>query len=203
MDLISEKNKVKECRRCHVVKPITEFYKKVVNSDKHDCYCKECCREQAQYYRTNFPERTKEIAARTRAKNRDRIRQANKEFYRKTKDDPVYVQRRRESAARHKDENQARQRERRHLFNQKYKTPCAKCGETRLYLIQFHHIDPATKTICIGANTHISENVLAEEVKKCVCLCSNCHDEFHYFYGHKPKNPVEALKKYLEGDIKP
>ena len=42
---------------------------------------------------------------------------------------------------------------------------------------------------------------LCNEIKKCVCLCSNCHDEFHYFYGDHPNDPVEALTKYLEGDL--
>lgn len=79
---------------------------------------------------------------------------------------------------------------------ERLKHPCEKCGENRMYLIQFHHIDPSTKLFDVthggGKNRNISE-----EVKKCVCLCSNCHDEFHYFYGKVPKYPKESLEEYL------
>jgi hypothetical protein len=78
------------------------------------------------------------------------------------------------------------------------KTPCVKCGETRLYVIDFHHIDPATKSFNINrkiAKTHFE--VIKAEVSKCVCLCRNCHMEFHYFYGMQPDDPQKALKQYL------
>lgn len=78
-----------------------------------------------------------------------------------------------------------------------FKQPCQKCGDSRLYLIQFHHIDPKTKLFEVSkSGSHTIEDI-EQEVKKCVCLCSNCHDEFHYFYGDKPENPVEALEEYL------
>lgn len=77
-----------------------------------------------------------------------------------------------------------------------FKQPCAKCGETRLHLIQFHHIDPKTKEFCIGAS-HKRTEELEKEVKKCVCLCANCHAEYHFFYGRNPKNPIETLQAYL------
>ena len=71
--------------------------------------------------------------------------------------------------------------------------------ETNMMLKECHHIDPNTKEFCIGANsTSKSEEVLVNEIKKCVCLCSNCHDEFHYLYGSKPKEPVKALQEYLK-----
>lgn len=78
------------------------------------------------------------------------------------------------------------------------KTPCVKCGENRHYLIQFHHIDPKEKKFELTIRH--SHNSVTDEVKKCVCLCSNCHDEFHYFYGKKPDNPVENLTDYLGDD---
>ena len=78
------------------------------------------------------------------------------------------------------------------------KTPCAKCGESRPYVIDFHHINPNEKRFNISTRaTHYSVNTVREEVKKCVCLCRNCHIEFHHFYGNKPKSPVESLSKYL------
>ena len=82
------------------------------------------------------------------------------------------------------------------VFIDSFKTPCVKCGESRMYVIQFHHINPTDKSFSIAHETYGRETTEAE-IKKCVCLCSNCHDEFHYFYGVKPEHPVEALTKYL------
>lgn len=82
------------------------------------------------------------------------------------------------------------------------KTSCRKCGDTRLYVIDFHHIDPSTKAFNINRKKSKTDfSVIENEVKKCVCLCRNCHMEFHYFYGMKPENPKEALKHYLEKEI--
>jgi hypothetical protein len=82
------------------------------------------------------------------------------------------------------------------VFIDSFKTPCVKCGESRLYVIQFHHINPTDKSFSIAHETYGRETTEAE-IKKCVCLCSNCHDEFHYFYGVKPEKPVESLTEYL------
>lgn len=83
------------------------------------------------------------------------------------------------------------------------KTPCKKCGDTRLYVIDFHHIDPKEKSFNINRKTSKKDfSIIEEEVKKCVCLCRNCHMEFHYLYGQNPENPTEALKEYLEKEIK-
>lgn len=166
-----------------------------------DCYCKQCNAEKALQYRREHPDRVKETASKARERNREKIKLRNKEFYERTKNDPEHIKARKACIERNKDKWHKAERERREAFNRKWKHPCEKCGETRLYLIQFHHIDPATKEFCIGANaTSRTVDALEREIKKCVCLCSNCHDEFHYFYGQKPKDPVGALKQYLEED---
>ena len=78
------------------------------------------------------------------------------------------------------------------------KTPCVKCGEDRLYVIDFHHVDPAKKEFNIHRKKAAKNfSSIEEEAKKCICLCRNCHMEFHYFYGLKPKNPEAALADYL------
>ena len=82
-------------------------------------------------------------------------------------------------------------------FVESLKTPCVKCGEDRPWVIQFHHIDPSTKKFEVANVSTRSKSALLEEINKCVCLCSNCHDEFHYFYGLKVDDPVESLEEYL------
>lgn len=79
------------------------------------------------------------------------------------------------------------------------KTPCVKCGETRPYLIQFHHIDPSEKKFVLGSTGVFKNKQLIEsESKKCICLCSNCHIEYHWLYGKQPLEPIKTLTEYIE-----
>lgn len=82
------------------------------------------------------------------------------------------------------------------------KTQCAKCHCATPYVLTFHHIDPKTKLFEIsGSRRRI--DTLKNEMSKCICLCHNCHQTFHYFYGHKPDNPVESLNEFLRDDWTP
>jgi hypothetical protein len=116
---------------------------------------------------------------RYREENRDKINQWRRSNYQIIKDDKRerYI----ESAT----------------AMQELKTPCVKCGESRYYVIDFHHIDPTTKKFNVGTAKTYSIQTLTDEVKKCICLCRNCHQEFHYLYGNKPNNPVDSLAEYL------
>lgn len=60
------------------------------------------------------------------------------------------------------------------------KTPCLKCGESRIRCISFHHLDPKEKDFTIAQFRKTNKDVIVSEIKKCVCLCLNCHHEFHY-----------------------
>lgn len=60
---------------------------------------------------------------------------------------------------------------------------CAKCGDSRFYVLDFHHIDPSTKIDTVARlSVHSSGEKMWEEIDKCVLLCANCHREFHYLY---------------------
>lgn len=54
---------------------------------------------------------------------------------------------------------------------------CAFCGEADVSLLQFHHIDPETKS----HNVHwgMKASRIEAEMEKCVVLCSPCHREYH------------------------
>lgn len=52
---------------------------------------------------------------------------------------------------------------------------CAHCGEVDPIVLEFDHIDPATKTMVISMSYNKPMEILVEEIKKCQLLCANCH----------------------------
>lgn len=57
---------------------------------------------------------------------------------------------------------------------------CEKCGYDGCYgALQFHHLDPTTKSMVWNKLKKCTFNVICEELDKCVCLCANCHAEEH------------------------
>lgn len=57
---------------------------------------------------------------------------------------------------------------------------CQICGYNRcLRALTFHHINEAEKSFQISGNTNKSWARIEEELKKCILLCHNCHDEYH------------------------
>ena len=96
----------------------------------------------------------------------------------------------------YKNQQARRLRDKDWLYQQK--KPCAKCGENRPYAIDFHHINPSEKSFQIsGMVREKSRESILAEIQKCVCLCKNCHAEFHYLYGRQPDKPVKSLTEYL------
>ena len=79
-------------------------------------------------------------------------------------------------------------------FIDTYRTVCAKCGESRSHVLDFHHRNPKEKEFTIGQLRKGSQEVLQKEISKCVCLCANCHRDFHYL----EKLTNITLDEYLE-----
>jgi Mor family transcriptional regulator len=71
---------------------------------------------------------------------------------------------------------------------------CSVCGETRYWVLEFHHI--SNKEFDIGNNRHSRFSLLEQETKKCICLCSNCHREIHD--NQTIRNPNNAKMKMLD-----
>lgn len=86
-----------------------------------------------------------------------------------------------------------KKREREKMYNQEYEKwfqtipkKCEHCGETKAYVIDFHHLDPSNKE-CEVADIRSRSwsvkrkiSVAKKEMAKCIQLCSNCHREFHH-----------------------
>lgn len=77
------------------------------------------------------------------------------------------------------------------------KTQCAKCGNKKKYLLEFHHRDPNEKEFTIAHWRKRSLNCLLDEVKKCDLLCKNCHAEFHYLN----RNYGISYKDYMDNNF--
>ena len=65
-------------------------------------------------------------------------------------------------------------------FIDRQRNCCAKCGETRTHVLDFHHKNPKDKQFTIGRLKKGSEETIQREIDKCVCLCANCHRDFHF-----------------------
>lgn len=161
----------KKCSRCGEIKPISEFHKNCSRKDGFAAYCKSCTSKIYPFYKKSYRDKKTDAYINEYKNHRER----------KLNDVKKYQASRLEL-----------------LWS--LKTPCVKCGEERKYSIDFHHIDPTTKTITLSSPS-VGKAKILDEVKKCICLCKNCHSEFHYVYGHQPENPVEALKEYLEVEV--
>jgi len=62
---------------------------------------------------------------------------------------------------------------------------CVKCGyKKNIAALEFHHINSEEKLFNIDSRALGNHNieVIRKELKKCILLCSNCHQEKHYPY---------------------
>lgn len=76
---------------------------------------------------------------------------------------------------------------------------CIKCDESRLHLLDFHHIEPDKKEINVSrllngtASLETTKKRLVVEAQRCVRLCSNCHRDYH----HQHRNTQVSIEEYL------
>lgn len=58
---------------------------------------------------------------------------------------------------------------------------CNRCGFNHPAALDFHHIDPSTKSFKMSNIAHVESNkaIIMEEISKCEVLCANCHRVEH------------------------
>lgn len=61
------------------------------------------------------------------------------------------------------------------------KNGCALCPEKEPCCMSAHHLDPGSKDFPVGEAKAIGVSLkrLQEELKKCICVCENCHRKIH------------------------
>lgn len=66
------------------------------------------------------------------------------------------------------------------LTIQAHKDRCVICGEGRAAALDFHHVDPMTKSFNLGSAARSkSVDAVLREIAKCVVLCATCHRLVH------------------------
>lgn len=102
-------------------------------------------------------------------KNKDREIERSKAWYEKNKD---------YKKAREKERCEARRK----YINQIKSKPCDMCGGIfPPSAMDFHHIDPETKTNKGGRGIERSWSIekIDAEIEKCILVCANCHRIIH------------------------
>lgn len=211
---------MKKCSRCGVEKPKVEFSKCSRNKDGLARWCKSCASAYDKEYRSKhrdelltkgkikYQENREEILSKQRQhyhenkekyklyreENKERIKAWQAEYRKTHKREATEYQKRY-----YKEHSEARKKYRRDKTREihKFKQSCVKCGEHKSYMIDLHHINPSEKEFEISQLPSASNSRLIDELKKCICLCRNCHAEFHWIYGNNPESPVESLEEYL------
>jgi 5-methylcytosine-specific restriction endonuclease McrA len=76
-----------------------------------------------------------------------------------------------------KRNERSRKAARKYAYNYLKKHPCVICGETNTAALDFHHIEPASKTRPIPhmISGGYSLDAIKAEIAKCQILCANCH----------------------------
>ena len=66
------------------------------------------------------------------------------------------------------------------LWNKYFECKCSRCGYDKCQsALELHHLNGEDKDFTFASRYSISESRFAEESKKCVVLCANCHRELH------------------------
>lgn len=59
---------------------------------------------------------------------------------------------------------------------------CRRCGyDTDASALEFHHTDPNEKDYAVSRLAYGNWSIkrIKEEIRKCICVCANCHREIH------------------------
>jgi hypothetical protein len=59
-----------------------------------------------------------------------------------------------------------------------FKKQCAICGESTKCCLEIHHLHEKRFNVSQAANYTGTEE-LKKELKRCICLCANCHKKVH------------------------
>lgn len=88
--------------------------------------------------------------------------------YQRNKD--KYIQKTKERAAQYQED----------YIKYKKTLSCNSCGESRYWLLEFHHTDSSKEFNISTKSSSMPLDTLKKEIDKCEVLCANCHRDRHY-----------------------
>lgn len=132
---------------------------------KTNCRCKTCGKDL--YRRKSRLEKSKYIFCTTGCRNK---------FYTKEKFPELFTRLKRDRSS---DQKRIRYKKEKAV---EYKGgKCELCGYDRcIAAMDFHHINPEDKLYEVKTLLNRRWDLIVEEIKKCMLLCSNCHRELHW-----------------------
>jgi len=72
--------------------------------------------------------------------------------------------------------NLSKQKQQKYLFKFLLQNPCIDCGETKLHLLDFDHVNGVKESsISKLMSTHTSIQSIENELQKCEVRCTSCH----------------------------
>lgn len=99
-------------------------------------------------------------------------------------------------------------REVRSKFVEIFGGECCRCGYREFAeVLEFHHIEPDGKEWAISKLLNdyceglVSREILVAELAKCILLCSNCHQAWHFAKWSEPflGLPISDIESVLQG----
>ena len=157
----------KVCTKCGIEKELTEFYK----DSSRVIGCRSACKQCESERESDWYNRNKDKINERRRELRKHNPEKYNEYHRKRRANFTEEQKRRQLDAK----NDYRQRVASFIQSEKY--PCIVCGEDDPVVLDWHHIDPATKSDAVARCRTFP--LAKAEIAKCTCLCANCHRRHH------------------------
>ena len=76
---------------------------------------------------------------------------------------------------------------------------CQCCGYNKcIHALQFHHLNPEDKEVALSSWSYMNWTKITNELKKCILVCSNCHQEIHAGVREIPQVWSKFNKQYQE-----
>lgn len=126
-----------------------------------------------------YVERRRLSSQRSHEAHRDeRLRNQRERHAQRLRDDPEYLAR---SKAINRRNNEKRIAKKLAPVRKAATRGCALCPETEIVCLDFHHLDPSTKSFDVSQSARQKKNEveIQAEIRKCAVLCANCHRKLH------------------------
>jgi len=168
------------CNRCKEEKTLDNFYRDKRSATRYYKVCRACKKEIAVEYKSRF---SKEELSKKAHENYKKYKEQHKEYWEQNKEkrraiQQVYYTKHEEKISR--KVRLQKQQVKEHLIK-KLGDVCFICKQVySWYVYDFHHLNPKEKEYNISYLYRQPQEILDQELAKCILVCANCHREIHY-----------------------